>query len=75
MLIAHRNEPGQRDPRGLSAREARVAAYAALGHDAAEIAYLLGISAATVATHLRSVQRKLGLASRSDLVECFEASA
>ncbi len=70
-VLARRNEPGVRDPRALTQRERGVAAFASMGHQNKFIAYLLGLSAGTVAGHLRSAQRKLGLASRAELILTF----
>jgi DNA-binding NarL/FixJ family response regulator len=66
-LIAHRNQPHLSDLRGLSQREATVAAFAQLGQTNKEIAYTLGISPSSVATHLSAALRKLGLPSRAAL--------
>lgn len=67
FVIAHRNEPNLPDLRGLSPREATVAAFAQLGQSNKEIAYALGISASSVATHLSGALRKLGFSSRAAL--------
>ena len=67
-LIAHRNQPSLPNLRGLSQREASVAAFAQLGQSNKEIAYTLGISPSSVATHLSGALRKLGLPSRAALV-------
>jgi len=67
-ILARRNEPGARDPRALSQRERSVVAFASMGHQNKFIGYLLGLSAGTVAGHLQSAQRKLGLASRAELI-------
>ena len=39
-----------------------------MGHQNKFIGCLLGLSAGTVAGHLQSAQRKLGLASRAELI-------
>jgi len=67
-LIAHRNQPSLPNLRGLSQREASVAAFAQLGQSNKEIAYTLGLSPSSVATHLSGALRKLGLPSRAALV-------
>jgi DNA-binding NarL/FixJ family response regulator len=54
---------------GLSAREREVARLLALGHANAEIARLLWISPRTAETHRAHVMRKLGVATRAELVE------
>jgi DNA-binding CsgD family transcriptional regulator len=67
-LVAHRNEPTQPDLRKLSRREATVVGFVRLGQSNKEIAYALGISLSSVATHLSGALRKLGLPSRAGLV-------
>jgi DNA-binding NarL/FixJ family response regulator len=66
-LIARKNEPWVVDPRKLTQRERQVVAYAALGKGNKLIGYSLGLSTSTVATHLASAMKKLGLRSRVDL--------
>jgi len=66
-LVARRNEPDVQAAPTLTRREAQVAGYAALGHGNKLIAYELGLSVSTVATHLSAAQHKLGLRSRVDL--------
>jgi hypothetical protein len=56
-VIAHRNEPNLLDLRGLSQRETVVAAFAQLGQSNKEIAYTLGLSPSSVATHLSATAR------------------
>ncbi len=68
-VLARRNEPGVRDPKALTRRERAVAAFATLGHQNKFIGYLLGLTAGAVSGHLRLAQRKLGLASRAELVQ------
>lgn len=71
--LLRRNRPGIRDPKALTAREGSVLAHAALGHQNKAIGYLLGLSPSAVASHLASAQRKLGLASRAELIGIFGA--
>ena len=71
-LLARRNPARARDPRGLTDTEAAVAAYAAQGLTNKLIAYTLGIETSTVSTHLTSAMRKLGVASRPELVQRFD---
>ncbi len=71
FVVAVRNDPQFPDPRGLSLRERQVAEYAGHGRSAKEIAYLLGVSAASVENSLRRVQAKLGLGSRVELTAFF----
>lgn len=49
----------------LTPREREVAALVALGYTNREVAEALGISPATVAVHLRSILRELGVRSRA----------
>jgi DNA-binding NarL/FixJ family response regulator len=71
FVVAVRNDLRFPDPRGLSLRERQVAEFAGLGRSAKEIAYLLGVSAASVENSLRRAQAKLGLGSRLELTEFF----
>jgi len=71
FVVAVRNDPRFPDPRGLSLRERQVAEFAGLGRSAKEIAYLLGVSAASAENSLRRAQAKLGLGSRLELTEFF----
>lgn len=71
FVLARRNEPGVRDPKALAPRERAVLAFAAMGHQNKYIAYLLGLAPSTVAAHLHSACRKLGFASRREVIETF----
>jgi DNA-binding NarL/FixJ family response regulator len=66
-VLAHRNDPNVPDIRGLSVRERQVLAYAALGHSNKVIAYDLGLSPSTVASHLARARAKLRLRSNAML--------
>ena len=68
-LVARRNDPRALDPRALSDRERQVARFVALGHANKLIAYELGISEASVATHVRRAAAKLGVDGRVQLAE------
>jgi DNA-binding CsgD family transcriptional regulator len=68
VMLIRRNEPGARDPKALAPGERDVVAFAALGHSNKHIAYLLGLSPTTVATHLAGALAKLGLRSRRELI-------
>ncbi len=46
-------------------------AYAAMGHSNKYIAYLLGLPASLVASRLAHAKRKLGVASRAELILRF----
>lgn len=72
-LIVRKNELGVRDPRRLSSRESDVAWLAGIGQPNKLIAYALGLSESTVATHLSHALHKLRLANRSALAS-FVAS-
>lgn len=74
VVLARLNPPGVRDPRALTARERDVLAYVAQGHGNKYVAYALGLSTTTVATHLRRALQKLGLSTRRDAIALFEAS-
>ena len=67
-MLLFDNDPEAAGPRALTRRERQVATYAAQGHTNKAIAYELGLSVSTVATHLRSALAKLGLSHRTDLV-------
>jgi DNA-binding NarL/FixJ family response regulator len=63
------------DPRALTERERVIAHLAALGKTNKLIAYELGLSPSTVATHLATALRKLGLRSRTQLVATLAGMA
>lgn len=67
-LVARRNPHELPDPRALTPRERAVAHLAALGKPSKLVAYELGLAESTVATHLAAALRKLGCASRVELV-------
>lgn len=54
---------------GLSPRETEVLRLIALGHTSAEIARKLNLSRRTVETHRAHIHRRLGLATRAELVQ------
>ena len=56
------------DPNTLTRREREVLGLLALGHTNREIAGLLHLSIRTAEFHRASIQRKLGLSARADLV-------
>ncbi|MBI5070142.1 MAG: helix-turn-helix transcriptional regulator [Deltaproteobacteria bacterium] len=68
IVLARRNEPRVYDPRALTDRERSVLAHAALGHSNKYVAYLLGLAPSTVAAHLASARRKLGLRTRPEML-------
>jgi DNA-binding CsgD family transcriptional regulator len=67
FLVARQNDPAIREPRALSLRERQIVAYAALGHTNKYIAYTLGLAPSTVATHLATAMRRLGVRTRAQL--------
>jgi DNA-binding CsgD family transcriptional regulator len=71
FLVAHRNEPGRGDPRGLSPREREVAEHLGRGYAAKEIAYGLGLAVSTVANALGRARAKLGLRSLAEVAALF----
>jgi DNA-binding CsgD family transcriptional regulator len=74
-LVARPNEVRVPDPRALTERERVIAHLAALGKTNKLIAYELGLSPSTVATHLAGALRKLGLRSRTELVATLAGMA
>ncbi len=72
-VLAMPNAPRVFDPRGLTARESQVVAYAALGDSHKLIAYRLGISRSRVSDALQSAMRKLGVKTQPQLVEKLSA--
>ena len=68
------NQPTLLDPRGLTAAEGAVAAWAARGHPEKLIAYELGLAQGTVSALLARAYAKLGVRSRAELVTRFEAA-
>ena len=71
FVVAHRNEPGNTDPRGLTRRERQAAEQLGRGNSPKEIAYALGLAASTVANALSRARRKLGLRSLAELAGLF----
>jgi DNA-binding CsgD family transcriptional regulator len=69
LMVARRNEPNLRNPRALSSRERQVSTYAVRGYGDKETGYHLGLARSTVASHLASAMRKLGLDSRAALAQ------
>lgn len=58
----------------LSERERQVVAYVAQGDSNRWVAYQLGLSPGTVAVQLRRAMRKMGIASRSELIWLYAAA-
>lgn len=74
-LVAKRNDPSVRDPRGLSVRERQVVAFAALGHPSKLIGYELGLAPSTVSKHLTSAMRKLGVHTLAELMQAVSVES
>jgi len=68
LMLARRNPPDVRSFSALSAREQRIASYAANGHPYKLIAYELGLPVSTVATTLEAALVKLGFPSRTAFI-------
>ena len=71
FIVAHRNDPQVRDPRGLTQREARVAESLGRGSTLKEIAYDEGTSESSVTKAAVRVRAKLGLGSLAELASFF----
>lgn len=68
FVVARRNDLAASSP-VLSDRERQIAAYLATGQSNKVIAYQMGVSLSTVATHARRIARKLGADNRVMLVD------
>lgn len=73
-VVARRNDPEVADRGVLTLRERQALGYAALGHSNKLIAYELGLSPSTVATHLSQAAHKLGARSRVELIRIFQGA-
>jgi DNA-binding CsgD family transcriptional regulator len=69
LFVARRNEPAARRDLSLSDEERKVVALAAIGRPQKVIAYELGLTDSMVSTALRRAMAKLGVSSRSALIE------
>jgi DNA-binding CsgD family transcriptional regulator len=69
FYVAHRNDPRLSAPLALTERERQVVAFAAMALSNKEIAYNLGLRTATVGSYLAVAMEKLGLRSRTELVQ------
>jgi DNA-binding NarL/FixJ family response regulator len=72
-LLATENEPEARKNRALTQRERQVVEYASLGASNKVIAYELGVATSTISTHLSRAATKLGLRTRTDVIQAFVA--
>jgi DNA-binding NarL/FixJ family response regulator len=71
FVVARRNEPGAKDPRGLADRELQTAELLGFGYAPKEIAYALGLAPSTVCNALTRARVKLGLRSQIELAAFF----
>lgn len=69
FVLAIPNSPEMRDPRGLTEQESQVVNYLLLGDTSKLIAYRLGLSASRVSGLLKLAMQKLGVASKTQLIE------
>jgi len=67
LFVAKKNAPNARGPRTLTDRERQVVALVSVGHSDKSAAYELGITEGTVAGHLHTALKKLGIPSAADL--------
>jgi DNA-binding CsgD family transcriptional regulator len=67
FLLAMKNTPKVDRPIDLTPGAKRAAALAAMGHRDKEIAYMLGVSVASVTASLHRTRAKLGVRSRAEL--------
>jgi DNA-binding CsgD family transcriptional regulator len=63
--VGHR-PPRGRGPAGLTAREVEVLVLIATGASAKQVAFALGITPKTAATHIERIYTKIGVSTRSD---------
>ncbi len=71
FVVAAKNDVAIKKPRPLSARERQVLAYGAMDQTNKEIAYALGLSAATVRVLIARASQKLGVRGRADAIGRF----
>jgi DNA-binding CsgD family transcriptional regulator len=72
-VLAERNDLKLAEPPPLSTRERQVLAFASLDHTNKEIAYELGLSAATVRVLMARAARKLRVRGREEAIARFRA--
>jgi DNA-binding NarL/FixJ family response regulator len=71
FILAQANASPHRGLKALTKRERQIVEHAARGLSNKAIAYALGLAPSTVATHLSAAKKKLGGATRMQLVEMF----
>lgn len=69
FILAIPNPPEVRDPRGLTEQERQVVTYVLLGETNKLVCYRLGLSKARVSYLLKAAMDKLGVKSRTQLVQ------
>jgi DNA-binding CsgD family transcriptional regulator len=69
FYVACRNEPAIRRQRALTSREREIVACACEGLSNKLIASALGLATSTIAVYLAAAQRKLGLSTRTELIQ------
>ena len=74
FVLAMRNAPKVRPCGSLTARERRIVALAAMGHGDKQIAYMLGLSMATVARALVISRKKMGVQTRVELIAAWRSA-
>jgi DNA-binding CsgD family transcriptional regulator len=74
FLLANKNIRA-RGTHAISPRELQVVAHASLGYSNKRIAYELAIAPSTVSTHLSHAAAKLGLRSRTVMIQTYAALA
>jgi DNA-binding CsgD family transcriptional regulator len=75
FLLAMKNTPNVDKRADLTPRERRVSSLAAMGHRDKEIAYMLGLSPASITASLHRARAKLGAKTRADLARIWRQSA
>jgi DNA-binding CsgD family transcriptional regulator len=73
FFVARPNRARIDEPVALTEREEEIARQVSRGHGNKLIAYELGLSTGTVASHLASAQRKLGARNRLELIRLMRA--
>lgn len=68
-LVARRNDPEVQVSTALTRREQQLVSYAALGHANKFMAYELGISESNVSESIKQACTKLGVRSRTELIQ------
>jgi DNA-binding CsgD family transcriptional regulator len=74
VLLARENVV-LRDAHAITPRERQIVRYASLGYSNKRIAYELAIEPSTVSTHLSHAAAKLGLQTRSAIIQTYAALA